>query len=202
MSKDFSPRFAAPLDVARPRGARLLEAFSPKLRRRIRLFDRASFDQWVRLEADPQVLSLCERPARLGPTPDSHLIDFWVQHRDGEHLLLIDDDEPAPTTIEGLAVRRVCAADLAASAIWTANWHRMLPVITMCRALAPKALAHSVLALVREPMPLVRIEHELAIGDPSLVRATIFDLLRTGRLSAPSLHARALSLHTLVEPNL
>ena len=104
-----SPRYAAPHEVARPRGARLLEAFSLKLNRRIRLFDRAGFDQWVRLEADPQVLSLCERPARLGPTPDAHLIDFWVLLRNGEHLLVIGDDEQAPQTIEGVATTPVCS---------------------------------------------------------------------------------------------
>lgn len=94
MIKASPPRYAAPLDVARPRGARLLEAFSLKLGRRVRLFDRASFDQWVRLEADSQVVSLCERPARLGSTPDARLIDFWVLHRDGEQFLFIGDAEP------------------------------------------------------------------------------------------------------------
>jgi len=64
--KDFAARFRAPLEVTRPRGCRLLEAFSPKLARPIRLFDHASFEQWIRLEADPAVLSLCKRPTRLG----------------------------------------------------------------------------------------------------------------------------------------
>ena len=38
------------------------------------------------------------------------------------------------------------------------------------------------------------------VGDPAVVRGTIFDLLRTGQLMAPSLHTQALSLHTIVEP--
>jgi len=152
--KVSSSRYAAPLDVARPRGARLLEAFSLKLSRRIRLFDRASFDQWVQLEGDSQVLSLCERPARLGPAPDARLIDFWVLRRDGEQLLLIDDAEPALQTFEGVPVRRVTAAELAASAMWIANWQRMLPVITMCRDLLPTGLTRSVLSLAREPAAL------------------------------------------------
>jgi hypothetical protein len=137
--KGSSRRYVEPLDVARPRGARLLEAFSLKLSRRIRLLDRACFDLWVRLEADPQVLSLCERPIRLGSAPDARLIDFWVLHRDGEQLLLIDDVEPALQTFEGVPVRRVIAAELAASGMWIANWQRMLPVITMCRGLLPRA---------------------------------------------------------------
>ena len=185
------------LDVTRPRGARLLEAFSLKLSRRVRLFDRASFDLWVRLEADPQVLSLCERPTRLGLAPDARVIDFWVLRRDGEQLLLIDDVDPEPKIIiGGVPVQRVTAAELAASATWIGNWQRMLPVLTMYRSLVPKGVAHSVLSRVREPTPLSLIEHELSVGDPSLVRAAVFDLLRTGQL-----HAQALSLHTLVEPS-
>lgn len=68
--RSFAPRFSIPLDAPRPRGARLLEGFSPKLGRRICLFDRAAFDQWLRLEADPTVLCLCERPLRLSLHPD------------------------------------------------------------------------------------------------------------------------------------
>jgi len=36
--KDFAARFDAPLTTSRPRGARQLEARSPKLGRRLRLF--------------------------------------------------------------------------------------------------------------------------------------------------------------------
>jgi hypothetical protein len=71
-------RFGTPVDVPRPRGSRLLEAFSPKLGRRVRLFNHAAFEQWIQLEADPSVLCLCERPQRLGVSGDGRLIDFWV----------------------------------------------------------------------------------------------------------------------------
>jgi hypothetical protein len=40
----FSPRFSEPIDMARRQGARLLEAFSLKLGRSIRHFDRAAFE--------------------------------------------------------------------------------------------------------------------------------------------------------------
>ena len=129
--KGFTPRFAAPLDAPRPRGARLLEAFSPKLGRRVRLFDHACFEQWIRLEADPSVLWLCERPARLGAARDARHIDFWVQRCDGEQLLLVDRAaEPTPETVIGLPVHRIAAAELAAAAMWVSNWQRMLPVVT------------------------------------------------------------------------
>ena len=49
------------MSMPRPRGARLLTAFSPKLGRTVRAFDHAGFDQWIRLEADPGVNAFCCR---------------------------------------------------------------------------------------------------------------------------------------------
>lgn len=194
--------FAAPLEMARPRGSRLLEAFSPKLGRRVRLFDHRNFRQWLCLEADPAVVAFCESPARLGARPDARLVDFWVRRRDGDSMLLL---EPAPreavtAQVEGVDLRIVPAAELAAAAIWTANWQRMLPVVTATRSLVPRALSKAVLDRVREPTPLAVVERHLFGGDPSLVRGAIYDLLRIGRISAPSLHTQPLTLHTLLEP--
>jgi hypothetical protein len=201
--KYFNARLHAPLEVARPLGCRLLQAFSPKLARPIRLFDHASFEQWIRLEADPAVLSLCERPARLGPDHDARLIDFWVRRADSEELLLLEHGEimqVLPDQIDGTALRVVALAELAAAHVWIANWQRMLPVINTTRALLPEGLSKSVLAFVRAPVTLSSIEHQLSIGDSSLVRGAIFELLRTGQLCAPALHTQPLSLQTLLEP--
>jgi hypothetical protein len=115
--KDFAARFRAPLEMTRPRGCRLLGAFSPKLASPIRLFDRATFDQWIPLAADPAVLSLCERPARCGINRDGRLIDFWVQRRSGEEMLLVghgDTEQSVPDQIDGVALR-VVAPELAAA---------------------------------------------------------------------------------------
>src|SRR5215212_2212824 len=87
--KDLAARFVSPLTTSRPRGARLLEAHSPKLGRRVRLFDHLAFSQWVRLEADPATLTFCERPARVDRQPGSCLIDFWVLRPSGQAMLLL-----------------------------------------------------------------------------------------------------------------
>jgi len=201
--KDSAPRFATPLDTPRPRGAHLFEAFSPKLGRRVRLFNRANFNQWIRLEADPSVLFQCERPARLGIDCDARLIDFWVR-RDGlEELLVLahsEAEQAVPDQFGGVALRVIAPAELSAANIWVTNWQRMLPVINATRTLFPKSLAKSIVAFVREPIALACIEHQFSIGEPPLVRGVIFDLLRTGRLCAPALHTRPLSLQTLLEP--
>lgn len=200
--KDFAARFSAPLEITRPRGGRLIEAFSPKLKRRLQLFDHRAFAQWVRLETDPAVIGYCERPTRLGPPPGDCLVDFWVTGQDEEALLLLASTqaEQAPAAFDGVAIRVVSAAELAAASQWVSNWTRMLPVIIAAQSLFSKTLLRSITQVVREPLPLARVQHELSMGDPSLVRGAIFELLRIGRLGAPSLHVVPLTLHTVLEP--
>lgn len=105
-----------------------------------------------------------------------------------------------PQSVQDIPLRLVPAAEQAAAAVWVANWLRMIPVINATRNVQPKTLIKSVLSLVGRPLALSLVEHELTVGDPAVVRGTIFELLRTGQLMAPSLHTQALSLHTLVEP--
>ena len=62
--------------AARRADDRMIEGFSPKLQRRVRLFSHSSFAQWMRLEADPAVSTFCERPARLTEEPAARLVEF------------------------------------------------------------------------------------------------------------------------------
>ena len=196
-------RFAAPLDIVRTRGSRLLEAYSPKLARRVQQTDRASFLQWVRLEADPEVTSFCERPARLGAKPTGRPIDFWIERGQVQEFVVLSDGSPGGELAaehEGTPLRVVTPAELAAHGVWIGNWQRMLPVVTTTRSLVTAAMKRAVLAFIDAPMPLSRIEREHATGDPMLVRGAVFELLRTGALAAPSLHTQPLALGSMIEP--
>ncbi|WP_322062773.1 hypothetical protein [Paraburkholderia sp. J63] len=73
-----SLKIPAPIALARPRGARRLEAFSPKLSRRVIFFRRALLDQWILLEANPAVITFCERPGYVVVEGVKRLADFWV----------------------------------------------------------------------------------------------------------------------------
>ena len=198
--KDLATRYDAPLETVRPRGRRLIEGFSVKLERRVRLFSYGSFAQWIRLEADPSILEFCERPARLGSNPEARLIDFWARRTDTQEMLLVDAPQEVPSHVCGIPVRFVTDAELAAANVWIVNWSRMLPVVNATRALLPPRLLRSVVHHVREAMSLGRLEHELSYGDPSLARGAIFEQLRTGGIRAPSLHTQPIGLHTLLEP--
>ena len=195
-----SLRFSAPIDIARPRGARLLESYSPKLARRVQLFDHANFMQWVRLDADPSVMAFCERPARLGA--DGPVISFWVQRLNAQEFVLLSHDGAVnlPHDHDGTPLRIIAPPELAAAEVWISNWQRMLPVINCTRALVPEPLKKAVLKFVGAPTALSRIESEFSAGDPMLARGAVFELLRTGALAAPSLHTDHLCLHSTIEP--
>lgn len=168
----------------------------------MRLFDHSSFAQWIRLEADPKVMRFCERPARIGPQRDARLVDFWVEDLTGEEMLLLEPKqvESIPAQIDDVAIRIIAPAELAAASVWISNWCCILPVINATRNLVPKSLLGDVLDHVRGPISLGRLEHEMSVGDPSLIRGAIFEQLRSGRIRAPSLHTQLLSLQAGLEP--
>lgn len=201
---DELARFSSPVSAPRPRGSRLIEGFSPKLGRRLKCFGRHPFEQWIRLESDPAVQSFCERPIAWDQNGERQLIDFWVRDRDQETLLVVGDDRAVPNKGIGkisIPVRSVALAELAAARIWIANWERMLPCMIACHTSLTDGLLKAVMRFVTEPMPLSRIERELGIGDPMLLRAAIFTLLHRGQLQAPKLVTEPLSYLTPFTPN-
>ena len=195
-------RFQSAVSNARLRGVRVIEAYSPKLGRRLQCFGEHVFSQWIRLEADPTVQAFCERPAYLDHA-GKHLVDFWVLQEDREALLIVDgENQPSTITIGNaeLHVRSIPPAELAAARIWIGNWERMLPAITSCRPQMSPSFLRSILKFISEPMQLSRIEQEFVTGDSTLVRAAIFNLLHAGSLQAPQLHTEQLSFLTCFRP--
>lgn len=72
------PSFLRPLPFMRGMSRRRIEVFSAKLARRLSLASYAEWQLWLAVEANPLVMTFCERPARLGAA-NSPVIDFWVQ---------------------------------------------------------------------------------------------------------------------------
>ena len=87
-------RFQYAVSSARPPRRRVIEAYSPKLGRRLQCFGEHVFEQWVRLEADPTVQAFCERPVYLDRAA-MRLVDFWVMQEGREALLIVDTEGPA-----------------------------------------------------------------------------------------------------------
>jgi hypothetical protein len=194
-----------PIVLARPRGAHRFEAYSLKLTRRVTLYRHVALQQWVLLEASPSVDAFCERPGFVIIDGQKILADFWVRHTDRQELVILSevmtgDDAMSKAggvlDMQGLSIRRVEPAELMASHEWISNWRSMLPCLVANRRLLPRSLSDSIVRLLSEPQRLADIERQLSTGDPVLVRASLFNLLREGRVSAPELHTQPLSLRT------
>ena len=159
--EESAPRFVTPMSMPRPRGARLLTAFIPKLGRTVRVFDHAGFDQWIRLQADPGVNAFCKHPRHVGSGDEGALIDFWVAGRSNEEMLVLERGQVAaklPSSVQDIPPRLVRAAEQAAAAVWVSNWQRLIPVINVTRGLAPETLVKSVLSPVHKPLALSLID--------------------------------------------
>jgi hypothetical protein len=106
---DDSARFRCAVSAARPRGQRLIAAYSVKLGRRVQCFGDAAFRQWIRLEADPSVQLFCERPAFLQLASERRLADFWVRQGTAELFLILGDPRPQSTIeLDDIAVPVQC----------------------------------------------------------------------------------------------
>ncbi|CAE6866208.1 hypothetical protein R75461_08291 [Paraburkholderia nemoris] len=112
-----------PIALERPRGAHRFEAFSPKLARRVMFYRRALLEQWLMLEANPKVVTFCERPGYVLINEDRHLADFWVRYVDRDELVVLSErlcgsnvDASRPEVDAGtVEVRLVGSAELAAA---------------------------------------------------------------------------------------
>ncbi|RZF24505.1 hypothetical protein EVC45_38505 [Paraburkholderia sp. UYCP14C] len=196
-----------PIALVRPPGAHRIEAFSPKLRRRITFYRRFLLELWMLLETDPAVVTFCERPGYIQIEGNSRLADFLIRYVDHDELVILTvedlDGSMGETTgchrsfdRDALSIRRVGPADLAAARVWIENWQRMLPYLVTNRGLVPPTLSEAIVRFLAAPQRLLAIEREFSAGDPVLPRAALFDLLYSGQVVAPELHSQPLSLLT------
>ncbi|WP_321867459.1 hypothetical protein [Paraburkholderia tropica] len=197
-----------PVALGRPRGAHRFEAFSPKLARRVMFYRRALLEQWLLLEANPRVITFCERPGYVLLNKDRHLADFWVRYVDHDEFVVLSDllkasdvaASPAHPRTELNAsisdVRFVASAELAAARAWTDNWQRILPYLIANRGAVPVTLPRAIIQFVDKPRRLLDIERGFPTSEPVIVRAALFGLLHTGRVNASSLQTQPLSLLT------
>lgn len=199
MPTEIRLRYSRATSTPRPAGARQLISYSPKLGRRVALYSRHAFEQWLLLEWDPNVVAFCERPVVLTTEQGAKLADFWVRRATHEEFLLLGEGPPTDSVAVAestIAVCRVPPAQLVASRAWIQNWERMLPVINACITSVRSSLEQDVLRFFASPRSLMQIERQYAIGDPSVVRACVFELMRVGRVCAPQLHTEALTMMT------
>jgi hypothetical protein len=156
------------------------------------------------LEADPAVKTFCERPGFMAVDGQRCVVDFWARSDDPECLVVLSEVTPATNRQRSrldldagaFAVRHIDAVARAAARVWTGNWLRMLPVLIAARGLVKPSMLGAIERFVALPQSLMTIEREFSTGDPSLVRATVFELLHRGRIEALELHTESLTFLT------
>ena len=54
---------------SRPAGRRRIEVFSPKMARRLNLSGYDAYRTWLMIEANPRIITFCERPTYVDGPP-------------------------------------------------------------------------------------------------------------------------------------
>lgn len=198
-------RYAGALTLPRSGWRRRLEVFSPKIGRRLSLGSYDAWRTWLMIEANPQALGFCERPARVDG-PRSPMIDFWVQLRErrmGEFWLLADPEGPdkagaseppaLPAPLHGLPVRVVRKSDLATWSLPIANWSRIVPYLVAHRRFPDPLLEQSIVVALARFASLDAVLRRFSDRDSTQVQTALFALVASGRLVSPDLAAAPLS---------
>jgi hypothetical protein len=86
-------RFPKPISNFRPYKSHRFDVFGLKVNRNLTLFSPAVLNTWLQLEADPLVLSYCERPTAIPDTASKRVVDFWVAYSNREELWLLESNK-------------------------------------------------------------------------------------------------------------
>ena len=190
------------MPFSRPSARRRIEVFSPKIGRRLSLVSYDAFRTWLVIEANPHIVTFCERPRYVdgsrGPT-----IDFWVQLRGvlaGEFWMVQepqralnpssqgDDYLPEnPSHLHDLSVRHISRADLIGWAIPLANWARIMPYLISHRRYRDALLEQKIMAFLNEDGSLASVLTHFQKRDETTVQAALFQLLAEGRVISEDL---------------
>jgi hypothetical protein len=200
-----SKPFARPVCFSRPAGRRRIEVFSPKLGRRLSLGGYDAYRTWLVIEANPLILSFCERPTYVDG-PRSEVVDFWVQLSgalQGEFWFVEsvtrevasphNAGSTSPPRLHDLPVRNIARADLIAWDIPISNWARIAPYLVSHRSYRDALLERSIEEFLSLPASVDAVVKSFAQRDATTVQAALFSLLAAGRVISPDIACAPLS---------
>ena len=192
-----------PLALPAGRSRRRLEVFSPKLGRRLSLSSYDAWRCWLALEANPAVLTFCERPTRFAGSGSS-ILDFWVSLKSPpveEFWLIVDDSDVEapqpeeatfPSYMQGRPLRLITPALLATLTIPLGNWAQILPLLVSFRNYRQPLLEQSIVVELATWTSLASVMERFADADRPAVQAAVFWLVASGRVTSPDLAAAPL----------
>ncbi|HSV46187.1 MAG TPA: hypothetical protein VLJ58_10380 [Ramlibacter sp.] len=166
---------------------------------------------WLALEANPRVISFCERPALLDA--DHRItIDFWVQltappasefwllersedaAAELEESHIIAGDKPAlASRAHGLPLRQIPRAQLGAWSVPVTNWSRIVPYLVTGRRFPNPLLEQSIVVFLGRPCSFDEVLARFNDHDDVAVESALFSLVARGRVVSPDLATSLLS---------
>ena len=206
-------RFTEPASDIRPYGSARLDGYAPKLARHITLYGENSLHALITLEADPSIITYCERPTVITDLQPERVLDFWVRRKDQEELWLIlrpsENDwlhqDNAPTyafkvwaEANNLKLLFLLPENLVRSQAWQDNWIEILGYIASNVSAIPKSILKEIESYVAQPRTIRDIEGNFASVDKILVRSAIFQLVHQGILKIPDIEESPLKKSTII----
>lgn len=208
-----TPRFKESAYNRRPFGSHRFDVYSPKLSRQLVLFGLSAVDLWTTLEADPAVITFCERPIMLPDTRPQRAVDFWVKSQHAEEFLVLRrsaataDATPAPSAdtdgeqqaIEGVPVRYVASDHLDQSRTKLTNWGWIIRDLAAFSRFVPESLCREVAASIGGGKSIAQLQAELHEFDSSTVKLAVYVLLHRGQAVCEQLATQTLGPAHIVE---
>lgn len=205
------PRFRRAVNAGRPFGTHRFDVFGPKVARPLTLHGWNALHLWLRLEADPRVITYCERPMHIPDARPMRLVDFWVREQAGERLLVVLRPAEAAADAQGarlfpafdtwsrvqsMALRTLRPGELDDPELLRRNRLTMLRHVAAGMPVGSDVFAPDVLEACRNSVTLAELEQRFAPLDPSVLRAAAFRLVLGGALQCPTLATQPLGLNS------
>ena len=207
-------RFSTAADNTRPFKSHRFDVFGLKLARNVTLFGQAALNTWIALEADPEVVSYCERPLVIPDVKPKRVVDFWVGFNDREELWLLQrfgtqDDPTNPMDVipafatwassQRMPVRFIEPADAVAQRTYLDNWGRIIRDLSANRKYVSGAMVNRVRSCFADPRPLSALPGLFPDDDPVLLRTAAYSLIHNGNLRCSDIDQVPLGPATLLE---
>ena len=195
--------------------------YSPKARRIVRLRGDIVYYAWLLLEAEPEVIELCEQPfsihIKLDGRSQNALVDIWAKTRPGSEFFVVAAYRRHLADCNDRSSRRVNVLTAWATQsgavfavmpdvmIWRhpqylSNWAHIVRFLGSRRVSADRdlvPLVHRAMG-AKQRMTLRDIECSFSDAEPTAVRASVFRLLHVGVVRADLRHQR-ISAETVFE---